>query len=71
MDYQVLLLECTTSLTNVLIVHGTADVAVPLASNDALPSEIKILTVQKGDHDLQRMVMVKQYLTPVVRFLAQ
>lgn len=66
-DFQELLNRLSPS--NFLIVHGDADESVPLESNNDLPKEIKIIKVEKGNHDLQRPNMVEQYLKEALNFL--
>ena len=54
---------------NILIIHGDADDKVPIQSNNHLPGDIKIVKVVGGDHDLERLDMVKQYLDKADLFL--
>ncbi|MBD3279354.1 MAG: hypothetical protein GF390_01435 [Candidatus Pacebacteria bacterium] len=49
--------------------HGTKDEHVPLQSNDRLPSEIKMIKVIKGDRHLEKVNLVKQYLSQVIEFI--
>lgn len=72
MDYQDIL-EMTPYWrpSKSLIVHGDSDDKVPVESNNSIPKTIKIVKVGKGDHDLQRPDMVKQYLDKVVDFLKE
>lgn len=69
MDYQCLLKEINPKIT--LIVHGDADNIVPIESNDQIPEEIKFIRVVEGDHDLQRIDMVKQYLPVIIKAIKE
>lgn len=68
-DYQEIVKENPLWLKKILIIQGEADNKVPLASNDNLPKGVKLVKVLKGDHDLERPDMVKQYLTKVIKFI--
>ncbi|MFA6963806.1 MAG: alpha/beta hydrolase [Patescibacteria group bacterium] len=67
MDYQQFLQ--TAKPENILIIHGLSDEVVPMASNDKIPSNIRLLEVRDGNHDLARPDMVDQYLDEVIEFL--
>jgi hypothetical protein len=55
--------------SKILIVHGDKDDKVPLKSNLGMNKKIKIIKIKGGDHDLQRMDMVSQYILRVVDFI--
>jgi pimeloyl-ACP methyl ester carboxylesterase len=69
-NYQELFSTCGISPKNMLILHGDKDEAVPIESNDMLPKGLKVVKVKGGDHDLQSIAMVKQYLKKAVTFLS-
>jgi len=68
-DFQILLTEDVAS--KMLIIHGSIDDKVPFESNNQLPPEIKILKTEGGDHDLEKPVIVKQYLDNAIKFLEE
>jgi len=68
-DYQKLFEALPLSTKDILIVHGDSDNKVPLESNNNLPKGLKFVKVLKGDHELERPDMVKQYLTKVIQFV--
>ncbi|MEK7161004.1 MAG: alpha/beta hydrolase [Patescibacteria group bacterium] len=55
----------------ILIIHGDKDDKVSLESNDKLFFGIEIIKVVGGDHDLQKLNMVEQYLGKAVIFLSE
>jgi len=69
LDYQDLFSIVDFEVSKILIVHGDKDDKVPEKSNDRLPSGIKKIIVQDGDHDLERPDMVKQYLNKLIKFI--
>jgi pimeloyl-ACP methyl ester carboxylesterase len=69
-NYQDLFSACEISPKNILIIHGDKDEAVPIDSNDILPKGLKVVKVKGGDHDLQEVKIVKQYLKKVLAFLS-
>lgn len=68
-DYADLFKNLKMDLKNMLIINGDADDKVPIESNNKLPKDIRLIKVLKGDHDLQRMDMVEQYLDELIKFL--
>lgn len=70
MDYQDLLTTATIAHADMLIVHGKDDRAVPIESNHKIPKDVRVIRVEKGDHDLERVSMVEQYLAEVVDFIS-
>lgn len=52
-------------LKKIMIVHGDADTKVPIESNSVPAS----LVVRRGDHDLEKPAMRKQWLDPVITWL--
>lgn len=69
MDYQSLLKDLEVDERKIFIVHGDMDESVPFESNNKLPGDVKIIKVQNGDHDLQRVDMVEQYINQVTDFI--
>jgi len=69
LDYQNMLETVCIDLNKILIVQGTRDDKVPIASNDKLPKEIKQIIVKNSDHNFEKPEFVKQYLMKVVTFL--
>ncbi|MDA2936436.1 alpha/beta hydrolase [Patescibacteria group bacterium AH-259-L05] len=68
-DYQDYFKDLAIDLKSILIVHGDSDTTIPIESNDQLPRDVRVITVKKGDHDLQRPDMVTQYLNEVIKFI--
>lgn len=68
-DYQNLFQDLKFDLKDFLIIHGDNDEVVPIESNNKLPKGIGVIKVREGDHDLQGVDMVKQYLEEVVNFI--
>ncbi|MCX6779346.1 MAG: alpha/beta hydrolase [Candidatus Magasanikbacteria bacterium] len=68
-DYQKFIESISVIPQNILIVHGDSDNKVPLESNNNLPKGLKFIKVIKGDHELERPDMVRQYLTKVIKFI--
>lgn len=69
-DFQDFFGKISLQPENILIIHGDADDKVPIQSNNLLPQGINIIKVAGGDHDLERIDMVKQYLEKAVGFLS-
>lgn len=65
-DYQYLLNNLYLDPKKIIIVHGDSDDKVPIESNDKIPKGVRIIKVRGGDHDLQRMDMVHQYIGKIV-----
>jgi len=68
-DYQILLNDLMIDSQSILIVHGDSDDRVPFESNDNLPKDIEMIKVKKGDHDLEKVDSVVQYLDEVNQFI--
>lgn len=68
-DYQILFKDLMGDFENILIAHGDSDDKVPLESNHALPKSVKVIKVEGGDHDLEKMDSVIQYLDKVSKFI--
>ena len=68
-DYQLLFKDLIKDLKNTLIVHGDSDDKVPHESNYNLPEDIGVIKVKGGDHELERMDSVVQYLDKIKKFI--
>jgi len=70
-DYQDLFGKIKFDLKNVLIVHGENDDVVPISSNFKVYKKkgLKMIIVKKGNHDLEKPSMVRQYLSKTCKFI--